>query len=446
MKKKLTYKVFSVFILCLALLCTVFPAASAASFDPGFETKSDTIYLINLDTDTPVYQKNVDEKRYPASTTKIMTYTVVVEQVEDLENTKVKIKQDVLDELDGTGSLLSGLENHVDEELSVLDLLYCMMVSSGNDAALVLADYVGNGDVSAFVELMNNKAKELGCENTHFMNPHGLHDDDQYTTARDLYKITEYAISLPHFMEITNTVTYYLDPDEEEILTTSNYLIDENRGGEYYYEYAKGIKTGTTDEAGYCLVSCAVKDATAYMCIALHAPNYDENGEWAENGAMLDSKALYEWAFSSLSMQKLVEEQTPICETNINYAFNQDKLLLVPEYSYSTILPADADKSSIEIIPDVPEEVDAPVTEGQVIGKAQIQYNGQNLATINLVASETLDRSELVYGATIIKNVITSPWFIGAAILVLVLFIIYLVLVSVIGKNKKGNVKKHRDL
>ena len=109
MKKKLTYKVFSVFILCLALLCTVFPAASAASFDPGFETKSDTIYLINLDTDTPVYQKNVDEKRYPASTTKIMTYTVVVEQVEDLENTKVKIKQDVLDELDGTGSSLSGL-------------------------------------------------------------------------------------------------------------------------------------------------------------------------------------------------------------------------------------------------------------------------------------------------------------------------------------------------
>lgn len=90
MKKKLTYKVFSVFILCLALLCTVFPAASAASFDPGFETKSDTIYLINLDTDTPVYQKNVDEKRYPASTTKIMTYTVVVEQVEDLENTKSK--------------------------------------------------------------------------------------------------------------------------------------------------------------------------------------------------------------------------------------------------------------------------------------------------------------------------------------------------------------------
>ena len=120
--------------------------------------------------------------------------------------------------------------------------------------------------------------------------------------------------------------------------------------------------------------------------------------------------------------------------------------MLVPEYSYSTILPADADKNSIEIIPDVPEEIDAPVTEGQVIGKAQIQYNGQSLATINLVASETLERSELVYGATIIKNVITSPWFIGVAVLVLVLFVIYLVLVSVIGKNKKGNVKKHRDL
>ena len=198
MMKKLTY--ITSLLLALVILAVSLPSAAAASFDPGFETKSDSIYLVNLDTDTPVYQKNEREKRYPASVTKIMTYIVVAEQVKDLENTKVKIQQDILDRLDGTGSSLSGLEYHVDEQLSVLDLLYCMMVSSGNDAALVLGDYVGKGSVESFVELMNAKAAELGCKDTNFINPHGLHDPNQYTTAYDMYKIAQYAISLPHFM------------------------------------------------------------------------------------------------------------------------------------------------------------------------------------------------------------------------------------------------------
>lgn len=444
MKKKLTY--IACFLLILCLMCAPFTAVSAANFDPGFETKSDSVYLINLDTDTPVYQKNAEEKRYPASTTKIMTYIVVVEQVKDLEKTKVKIQQDILDRLLGTGSSLSGLENHVDEQLSVLDLLYCMMVSSGNDAALVLADYVGNGSVESFVKLMNDKVKELGLKNTNFTNPHGLHDANQYTTAYDMYKIAQYAISLPHFMEICNTTTYYIDSEDDEPLVTSNHMIDPNRGGDYYYEYAKGIKTGTTDEAGYCLVSTAVKDGVAYLCVAMHAPCYDKDGESVDNGAMLDSKQLYEWAFGKLALKQIVGEQTPVCETKVNYAFNKDTLLLVPEYSFSTMVPEAADKDTVEIIPNVPESVDSPVTKGQKIGTANIEYDGQKIATVNLVASESVDRSEFVYGVTIIKNVITSPWFIVAAVLVLVLFIIYLIAVSMMGKKKKGNVKKHRDL
>lgn len=441
--KKLTY--MTSFLLAIALLFVSLPSAAAANYDPGFETKSDSIFLVNLDTDTPVYQKNEQEKRYPASVTKIMTYIVVVEQVKDLENTKVKIQQDVLDRLSGTGSSLSGLEDHVDEQLSVLDLLYCMMVSSGNDAALVLADYVGNGSVESFVELMNAKVKELGCKNTNFINPHGLHDPNQYTTAYDMYKISQYAISLPHFMEICNTTTYYIDPDDEP-LVTSNHLIDPNRGGEYYYEYAKGIKTGTTDEAGFCLISTAVKDGVAYLCVALHAPCYDDEGNYTDNGAMLDSKQLYEWAFGNLALKKVVGEQTPVCETKVNYAFNKDSLLLVPEYSFSTMVPVGEDKETVEIVPNIPDSVDTPVTKGQKIGTADIKYGGQKIASVNLVASESVDRSEFVYGTTVIKNVITSPWFIGAAVLVLVLFIIYLIAVSMMGKKKKGNVKKFRDM
>ena len=170
-------KRFSKYVIALLLVLTVtvssvisVGAVNIVSNKINFEPKSDSLYLLNLDTDTVVYNNNSAEKRYPASLTKIMTYIIVAEQVEDLENTKVTIKKDLLDTLNGTDSSLSGLSKYIDKELTVMQLLYCLMVSSGNDAALVLADYVGNGDVQYFVDLMNNKAKELGCENTNFIN------------------------------------------------------------------------------------------------------------------------------------------------------------------------------------------------------------------------------------------------------------------------------------
>lgn len=451
MRKKLSM-VLS-FVLSLIIISAMFMIgadAAGVSFDPQLELSSDYIYLINLDTDTPIYQKNADQKCYPASVTKIMTYIIVTEKIEDLDNTMVTIKQDVLDQLEGTDSSVSGLFEYVDEKISVLELLNCMMIPSGNDAALILADYIGDGDVSAFVDLMNQKAQELGCKNTHFVNPHGLHDEDHYTTAYDVYRITEYAITTPHFTEITNTTTYYLslDTESESPITTTNNMINENSEGDYYYEYARGIKTGTTDEAGYCLVSTAVKDGIAYLCVAMHAPCYDEDGYYADNGAMLDSKALYEWAFENMELQEVVAEQTPVCEVKVNYAMDKDSLLLVPEYAYSTMLPVDIDKNNdINIVSDVPDVIDTPVTKGTLVGTATVYYKDQELTKINLIASESVEKSELIYAMTVIKNVVTSPIFIIAAVFVLVLFIAYLIFVARLNKGKdKEKVNKPRNL
>ncbi len=452
MRKKLSG--IAVLFLTLVITMTMFCVnanAAEANFDPGIKLNSDYIYLINLDTDTPIFQKNADKRCYPASTTKIMTYIIVTEQITDLENSMVTIKQEVLDELEGTDSSLSGLSEYVDKQISVKELLYCMMVPSGNDAALVLADYVSGGDVPAFVDLMNQKAKELGCKNTHFVNPHGLHDEKHYTTARDIYKMTEYAITMPYFTEITNTTMYYLtlDEDEENPLVTTNGLINENAQEDYYYEYARGIKTGTTDEAGFCVVSTAMKDGVAYLCVAMHAPCYDEYGEYLDNGAMEDSKALYEWAFGAMELQEVVGEQTPVCEVKVNYSVGNDTLFLVPEYAFSTMLPVDKSNKDIVIKPDVPEVVDTPIAKGTKIGTATVYYKNQPLTKLNLIASETVERSELVYIMTVVKNVITSPIFIIAAAFVLVLFIAYLVFVARLSKSKnKENekVNKPREL
>lgn len=280
MKRK-SLRLISLLLTLFTIISVSVLPTSAISYSNDVKTLSDSILLVNMDTGQVVFEKDPDSKRYPASTTKIMSYIIAVENIDDLENTRIPIKQEVLDTLDGTGSSTANLEAHVGKTMSAIDLLYSMMVPSGNDASVVLADYIGGGNIKKFVDMMNEKAKELGCENTHFENPDGLHHDNHYTTARDLYKITTYALTLPKFEKITNTTTYYCENDSYPLITT-NYMIDQNRGGKYYYMYANGIKTGTTNEAGRCLVTTATADGYSYMAVLLHAPYYEYGRDESE--------------------------------------------------------------------------------------------------------------------------------------------------------------------
>ena len=452
MKKSLAF-LFPVLMACCVLLSSV--PAGAASFSIGFDTSCAAIELVNLDTGTVVYQKNADERREPASLTKIMTYVVVSDQVKDLQGTNVTVSKDVVNRLLGTGSSMSNIRTG--DVLTVYQLLNCMMVPSGNDAALVLADYAGGGSVDKFVELMNEKAKALGCTGTHFANPHGLHNDEHYTTASDLVKITRYALSLPYFMQVCSQTRYTYKPvggpdagKQMPTLSTTNLLIDKNaRGGEYYYQYAKGVKTGHTDEAGYCLVSTASADGYSYLCVALGAPSVDANGkEIKKRGEMVDSANLYRWALTKLELKKVVGTDQSLGEVKLNYAWQKDSLLLTAEKSYSAILPKDVSESSIIINKTIPDHVDAPVKKGQVIGKATLKYADQTLATINLVASESVERSELLHMTDVIKSIFTSFWFLGIAALIILLVVVYIILTLVYNRKKKNmrKVKKYRKM
>lgn len=452
MKKSLS-SLFSVLTACCVLFLSV--PAHAANFSIGFDTSCAAIELVNLDTGTTVYQKNADERREPASLTKIMTYIVVSEQVKNLQGTQVTISKDVVSRLLGTGSSMSNIR--VGNVLTVYQLLNCMMVPSGNDAALVLADYVGGGDVNKFVDLMNEKAKALGCTGTHFANPHGLHNDNHYTTASDLVKITRYAMSLPYFMQICSQTRYSYKPvggpdagKQMPTLSTTNLLIDKNAlGGEYYYQFAKGIKTGHTDEAGYCLISTASAYGYTYLCVALGAPSVDANGKAVKTrGEMLDSAALYRWALKNLELKKIVGTDQSLGEVKLNYAWQKDSLLLTAEKSYSAILPKDVSESSIIIDKTIPDHVDAPVKKGQVIGKATLKYADQTLATVNLVASESVERSELLHMTDVVKSIFTSVWFLIIVALIILLVAIYVILTLIYNRKKKNirKVKKYRKM
>lgn len=446
--KKLAIKLISLVSTLSVIIAASAVSAGAVSYKNDVVVRSEAVLMVNRDIDQVVYEKNADEKRYPASTTKIMTYIIAYENIEDVDNTMIPIKQSIIDELLNTGSSLAGLSDHVGEKMSAIDLLYSMMVPSGNDAALALADYVGGGDVSKFVDMMNKKAEELGCENTHFANPDGLHDDNHYTTARDMYKITTYALTLPRFFEICNTTEYTCKGDDYPLITT-NYLIDQYRGGEYYYPYAQGIKTGTTDEAGRCLVTTATADGNSYILVLLGAP-YKE-GEQEEYYTFIDAADLFRWALVDLEMQTVKSTQTPICEQKIKLAWGRDSVNLVPEKNLNAIVPKETSVENIVVETDLPEVAEAPLSTDKPVGTATVYYveNGekQKLATVNLVPSENIERSGILMVLDVIGTIFRSYWFIVVIALIIIILIIYVIIAKIhrARVKKRRKVKKYRN-
>ena len=212
-------------------------------------------------------------------------------------------------------------------------------------------------------------------------------------------------------------------------------------------EFTKGIKTGSTgNDSGYCIVTSAERGGYTYLCVAYGAPYEDENGEEYENGAMIDSINLYEWAFNNLSIKTILNKNELAKEISLKFAWNKDSIQLSPAGSYSTILPDDVSDSSIERIYELPESIEAPVKEGDVIGKMTLKYKDQELCTIDLVATENVDRSELLTALDAILNVITSRWFMISVSVIALLIVIYLIIMLVYKRKKKSQrpVKKYR--
>lgn len=457
MKKKL--------VSCLAtlLVILVFVPASAvfaAGFQVPFETNSKGIYMANLDTGAVVYEKNSNLRLAPASCTKIMTYIIAAEHISDLSGTQITVSNYIEPTLTGTGSSMAGVITG--ETLTALQLLNLMMVPSGNDASLVLAEYIGGLEtgetgkaaVDRFVQMMNEKAAVLDLADTHFANPHGLHEEDHYTTASDLYQITKAALNQPYFSDITNQTYYTLPPTNKSstsrtVYTTNKMIAAETAENPYHYRYARGIKTGSHDQAGYCLVSSAVYEGYTYIVVALGAPSLDENGnEIAQRGEMLDSRNLYRWAFTTLQQKDVLKNTDTVAEVKIEYVWNHDRLLLSPEKDFSTILPADVDPSSILLTPHLPEKIQAPVKKGDIIGTATLSYANQELTTINLVAAESMEKSQLLQIGSVLRQVTSSLWFILIAGVIALLSAGYVVFMLVYRSRRKKlrKVKKYRRM
>lgn len=438
-------KTFASLLLAVAIagLSTIAPAF--ADYDPGFDVDAESVYLINLDTGKVIYEKDADKKIYPASTTKIMTALLALENIPDLDAPQVELKLYIQNALSGTGASLAGILRG--ESFSPRELLYASMLPSGNEAAMMLGDYVGDGSLDYFAEMMNERAAELGAANTHFVNASGMHDDDHYTTAYDMYLITKAALENETFRQIVSTRYYYAGEDQNGNplhWNTTNFLI--SPGSTYYYPYATGVKTGTTDEAGRCLVSTAEKNGYHYLMVMMGAPQYDSNGEkLEENMVFKQSIALYDWAFGSFSNKTLIEKDLGVGEVPLKLARGgKDYLLIKSGEVFTDLLPNEIEASSITLELDLPAVVNAPVKEGEQVGTIRLMLAGEEIGSVPAVAAEQADASLIATLIDKFKRLFRS--FLAKFIVVFVaLSIIAYITVTILrGRNKNRYYRRRR--
>ncbi len=392
-----TRRFFSLFFAALLAFTLFTVPASAYEGVPDPEILAKAVLLVDQKTGAVVYAKNEHQELYPASLTKVMTALLVLEAVDagrlSLDQT-ITASTTALDGLDSDGST-AGIQ--VGEEMSVRNLLYCLLVHSANEAANILAEKV-SGSVGAFVADMNAKAEELGCKNTHFMNPHGLHDSQHYASAWDLYLITTAALKYPSFMEFCDTASVTIPAtnlSDERLLRNTNYLIS-GRSRDYLNTDAHGIKTGSHSQAGHCLISTIQRASLSFISVIMGTDRIQrEDGIWWTY-SFGETNRLYDWAFDNFTYQTVLEETDVAGEAEVSLS-KTDRVTMRPAEEVEILLPRSLDLSELEqIITLDSDPVEAPIAEGDKLGTLSIQLDGEEYATVDLLAFTDVEASQLL--------------------------------------------------
>lgn len=344
--------------------------ATTVTLPPAPSITGQAGILINMDDGRVLWEKNPDERRSMASTTKIMTALLAIENLD--VNGTVKASKAATD----TGESEMLLEPG--EVVSVEELLYGIMVMSGNDAAMVAAEAVA-GDVDSFVKMMNARAKELGLTNTSFANPHGLDAEGHYSTARDLAMLGMYAMENPEFAKLAGTARIefpWPGHDQKRIMINHNKLVGK-------VPYVTGIKTGFTNKAGFCLVGSGSKGGVNLVSVVLGTQSADICAE--------DTTRLLEYGFSLYREETLVEAGTVLAEIAIPYQISKKLPLVTEKALVRTLHLQEIASKSIE----VPSISPIPVERGTPLGEITFTVGDRELGSVNLIAGEDVPRPTL---------------------------------------------------
>ena len=399
---------FTLFIFIFLILLIIFAPPCFA--DSDLKTYCPSAILMETSTGKILYEKNANEVSFPASTTKIMTAILTVEncKLDDVatvsHNAVYSIPYDYTH-----ASLKEG------EELTIEQLLYALMIPSANDAAIVLAEHI-SGSVEEFAKLMNKKAEELGCKNTHFVNPNGIHNKNHTSTAYDLALMGQYAMKNETIRKIVSTKQFTLPTTNkynktDRIFNNTNDLL--STYSRYYYEGTTGVKTGYTGEAGNCIVASAKKNGFEVLLVVL-------GGKSTSKGLSeryLDCKTLFDYAFDNYSFKILNEKNSVLQQVTVYGATKETQNLNVLV------------KDDIKIFAD--KKLKAPIATNGVVGKITYSYDGEEYSS-DLIAETQVIASGFL------------PVLLRVMLIIIVLYLLFLLLKPSKKKKKKTYKKKSK--
>lgn len=357
-------KKFIIFLISFLLLTNVVAAKAA---QPILNTAYGAI-LMDAKTGQVLFEKNADKKLPPASTTKIMTAILAI------ESNRLDEKATVSAEAASTSGSTMHLEKG--QILTLRELVTGLMLRSGNDSAIAIAEFLA-GSVDEFVVMMNEKAQEIGATHTHFKNPNGLPDPQHYSTAYDLAWITRYAMNNPTFAEIVNTKHTSVDlqdsrgNEKEQNLQNTNKLL-------WMLAEADGVKTGTTSEAGPCLVASATKQNQRLIAVTLH-----DKARWQ------NAQKLLQWGFTHYELFEYAGNGTFVNTVSIEDGFTDTIDAVLSGDAAMVVSKNQSKEVTIDI--DLPEKIKAPVYQGQKIGELNLRIDDKIIKTIDIIAQTSVE-------------------------------------------------------
>ena len=437
MKKRRFFALFLVLGLLVSLLSV--PASAFEEID----VDARAALLVEKETGEILYEKNAHEKNYPASITKLTVALLVFEAIDAGQlslDQPITAHESAFEGLSIYGST-AGIK--VGEVLTVEQLLQCMLIVSANEACNILAEAVcGEGNISQFVQRMNERAAALGCENTHYVNTSGLHDPDHYTTAWDIYLITRALMPYEKFMEICNSKSAEIaetDHNQRHVLHSTNRLISNWRELGYLYRDAQGIKTGSTPEAGYCLISSALRGSRHMISVVLGAERVTlEDGVTIQTRSFSETSRMFDWGFDNFVLRDILSSSDLVQEVPVALSSEASYVSTHAAEDIACLLPDNVEPDMLErTVTLTNDTVDAPVSAGDVLGKLTLSYNGKVYAETDLLALNDVSASWFLTAQRRVSDFFAKPLVRILLIVVVLLIVALVVYVTMFSRRRR---------
>ena len=409
--KKFCAILFSFVLIVVLALPVAAEGESGTLADTAPALTAPAAYVVNLDTNIVVYEKNSETPLSAASLTKMMTTLLLLENYKDqLDTISLTAPSYIYDLIWEQSTNASTADIRRGETHSLRNLLYAMLLPSGNEAAYIVADYMGGGSIDSFVAMMNDEAAAIGCTGTTFVDPCGLNPNN-ITTARDTYLILRALTAYDIFATVVGTPTYDMGTNDRYV-TPGTYILQNTdklvTNSSYHRDYTRGGKTGSLGEwqnfAGW-----HSQDGESYISVLLNVPM--ESDPEGGRPALLETGTIMDWVFNTYTIAPALDTTQPITEVRVAYSTQADTVMLYPADNMMTLLPREGGSALTEQIFNVPDELGAPIKQGDIVGTVTLTIQGETIGTADLIAGSDISRNQLLYTISRISTFFSSTYF-----------------------------------